>query len=437
MVFRLPKGRSVTIPIYRTDRGPVITAVDSGIETVAVLKWCGTLPEGALADRSVGGLISSLRATSAAEVLEGGRTWLYVSQNLVAADDAGHIGWHVTGAVPTRAGYTGRLPGDGSAGADWTGFVPYDSLPHLMDPARGWIATANYLPEGFVGDRPLSYSWCTPYRFQRIVEALSNMQTPRAEDFRRLQMDVHSRQAEKILPRLLAHAFSHPRALEAARILAEWDREVTAESAGAAVFEVFLVQLTRELLEERLDGDMVLYFNAKLYGIEEEILDRPDSPLWSPREGGQSPPLVKLEKALVRTMELCAARMGRDRRRWKWGAIHRYVFHHPGATSRLLRLLLDPPSAPAGGDGNTLNVAWAVPARDVYDATTVPSMRMVTSLGDPDGLLLAGPLGQSGQPGHPHYEDLHGRWQKGEMIPIPLTRPAVERISRDRLVLAP
>ena len=436
MAFKLPKGKSVTVPMYRTERGPVITSVEKGIEAVAVLKWCGTLPGGAVCDRSFGGLISSLRARSAAEVLEGGRTWLYVSQNLVAADDQGHIGWHATGAVPVRAGYTGRVPADGTAGADWTGFVPYDSLPHVMDPARGWLATANTPPEGTPDGRPLSYSWCAPYRFQRIVDALSKMQAPRAEDFRRLQMDVHSLQADRILPLLLANPFTDPKAVEAARILAGWDREVTAGSAGAALYEVFLVQLERELLEEKLGGDIVLYFNAKMYGIEDEILGRPDSPLWS-RDGGQSSPAVKLDKALARAMEFCAGRMGRDSRRWKWGALHRHAFRHPGATSPLLAMLLNPPDSPADGDVNTLNVAWSVPARDSYDATTVPSMRMVTSLGDPDSLEMVGPLGQSGQPGHPHYDDMTAPWQKGQMIPIPLTRPAVDRIARDRLVLEP
>jgi penicillin amidase len=437
IAFRLPKGKSVTVPMYHTDRGPVITAVEKGIEAVAVLKWCGTLPGGTLRDRSFGGLISSLRASSAAEVLEGGRTWLYVSQNLVAADDRGHIGWHVTGAVPTRTGYTGRLPADGTAGADWTGFVPYESLPCVMDPARGWLATANYRPEGFDSGRPLSYTWCAPYRFQRIVEALSRMHAPGLKDFRRLQMDVHSLQADRILPLLLAYTFSNPKAVAAARLLADWDREVTAQSAGAALYEVFLIQLERELLEERLGRDMVLYFNAKMYGIEDEILERPESPLWGSKEGERMLPVVKIEKALVRAMELCEGRMGTDRRGWKWGAIHRYVFRHPGATSPLLEMLLNPRPAPAGGDVNTLNVAWSVPVRDSYDVTTIPSMRMVTSLGDPDSLQMVGPLGQSGQPGHRHYEDMLAPWQKGEMISIPLTRAAVERISKDRLVLAP
>ena len=435
MTFRLPRGKSVSVPMYQTDRGPVITTVEKGIEAVAVLKWCGTLPEGTLRDRSFGGLISSFRASSAAEVLENGRTWSYVSQNLVAADDKGHIGWHVTGAVPTRAGYSGRLPADGTAGADWTGFVPYESLPHVMDPPRGWLATANYRPEGFDSDRPLSYSWCGPYRFQRIVEALSKMSAPRAEDFRRLQMDIHSRQADRILPRLLAYSYTDPRAAVAARILGDWDREITAHSAGAALYEVFLVQLERELLEEKLGGDIALYFNSKMYGIEDEILERPESPLWA--VDGELSPGKKIGKALARAMAFCEDRMGRDHRRWKWGALHRHVFRHPGASSPLRAALLNPPPSPAGGDVNTLNVAWSLPVRDSYDVTTIPSMRMVTSLGDPDSLQMVGPLGQSGQPGHPHYQDLIEPWRKGEMITIPLTRSAVEGVSRDTLLLAP
>jgi penicillin G amidase len=436
-VFRLPNGKSVTLPLYQTERGPAITAVEKGVEAVAVLKWVGTLAEGAVADRTFGGLCTAFRATSAAEVLECGRTWCYVSQNLVAADDAGHIGWHATGAVPLRRGYSGRLPADGSAGADWIGFLPYESLPHVMDPPRGWLATANYRPEGPENGRPLSYSWCPPYRYQRIVSALQKMQSPKLEDFCRLQMDLHSVQADRILPALLAYSFSDPKAVEATRMLAGWDREVRAESAAAAVYEVFLIQLEKELIEKRLGADAVLYFNARMYGIVDEILERPDSPLWS--EGGdeKTPPRLRIEKALIRAMDFCEARMGRNRAEWKWGSIHRLAFRHPGATSRFTRTLLNPRPFPAHGDSNTLNVSWTVAARDSYDVTTIPSMRMVTSLGDPDSMLIVGPLGQSGQPGHVHYEDLTDRWRKGLMISMPLTRTGVDKISRDVLTLQP
>jgi penicillin amidase len=438
ILIRLPKGKSVSLPLYRTDLGPVITTVEEGVEAVAVLKWYGTLPEGMLQDRTFGGFLAIMKARGAAEVLDAGKTWRYLSMNLVAADDGGHIGWHPTGAVPLRNGYTGRLPSDGTAGNDWVGFVPYDSLPSLMDPQEGWIGTANYRPLGPETGRPLSYSWCSPYRHQRIAKALAGMHSPGVEDFRRLQMDVHSLQAERILPALLAFPFSNRGAAEAARILAEWDREITVESPGAAVYEVFIAQLERELLEGALGDDLVLYLNARLYGIVDEILERPDSPFWGGGISGERPsPVSKLEKALVRTMEFCAGRMGRDPRKWSWGRLHRHVFRHPGATSAITRMLLNPRPRPASGDMNTLNVSWCMPALDTYEVTTVPSMRMITSLADQDSLRIVGPLGQSGQPGHPHYEDLTPLWLRGEQVPIPLTRPAVEKIARDRLTLVP
>jgi penicillin amidase len=264
------------------------------------------------------------------------------------------------------------------------------------------------------------------------------MRSPGIEDFSKLQMDVHSLQAEKIVPMLLAYTFSDPRAAEAARILAGWNREVTADSPGAAVFEVFLTHLERELLEGALGDDLVLYLNARMYGIADEIFERPASPFWGSGNKAESPsPALKIEKALTRTFDFCAARMEPDPRKWSWGRLHRHAFRHPGASSLFTRMLLNPPPCPASGDGNTLNVSWSVPALDSYDVTTIPSMRMITSLGDIDSLRIVGPLGQSGQPGHAHYEDLTPLWLRGEQVPIPLTRAAVEKIAKDRLTLVP
>jgi penicillin G amidase len=306
-----------------------------------------------------------------------------------------------------------------------------------MDPPRGWIATANYRPDWPEDGRPLSYSWCAPYRYLRISGALPGMRAPTPEDFRRLQMDVHSLQADKLLPRVLACAFSDARAVEAAGLLAAWNHEITAESAAAAVYEVFLTELERELLSDRLGRDLVLYLNARMYGIVDEIFERPDSPFWRRADGAGSDPTAIIETALARAVDVCARRMGRNRQAWAWGRLHRHTFRHPGASGPFTEMLLNPASAPAAGDSNTLNVSWSQPARGSYDVTLVPSMRMVTSLGNPDSLQIIGPLGQSGQPGHAHYDDLTELWRTGGMISIPLTRPAVDAIARETLVLQP
>jgi penicillin amidase len=437
IVIKLPKGKSVSLPLYRTEQGPVFTAVQPGAQAVAVLKWYGTLPEGALPDRTVDGVFSFMKAATVREIIDAGRLWACAGQNLVAVDDAGHLGWHAYGAVPVRDGWSGRLPADASTGADWKGFLPYDELPHSVDPAEGWIATANNPPPGWKGPA-LSYTWAPIYRHARISEQVAGMSEPGAGEFRALQADVHSLQADRLLPKLLARSWTAPEAVRAAAMLASWDHEVRPESPAAAVYEVFLDELVAELIGDELEDDLVLYLNAKAYGIEDEILDRPDSTLWDRTDTPQKEtPEQVLETALVRAMKVCSTRMGKDPRRWAWGKLHGYVFRHPGGTNALFARLLNRGPYPAPGDDNTVNVSWCLAARRSYDATTIPSMRMIASMGDPDGLWLAGPLGQSGQPGSPHYDDLIPGYLAGAQVPVPLTPAGVREVTRKRLTLEP
>jgi len=429
LTIGLPQGRSVTLPLYLTEKGPVFTSLEKGVNAAAIMKWYGTIPDGAPDDRTFRGVFAFMRAGNVSELLEAAGNWKYLSMNFVAADVDGHIGWHASGAAPVRRGYSGRLPGDASAGADWNGFLPFEAMPHLRDPEEGYIVTANYRPEKYDGP-VLSHIWCAPYRYRRIVSAIQGMRRPGVKEFQALQLDVHSGQADRILPLLHGLAFEDPRAAEAALLLAGWDREVRAESAAAAVFEVFLTQLIRCLLSERLGSDLDLYFNALSHTVENEILERPNSPLW------KGDMIGTVTRALANTIDACVSGMGADRRTWSWGRLHRHSFRHPGASGRLSEWLLNPPPAPAHGDNNTINVSWSNPGNGSYHVTTIPSMRLVAALGDPDGLFIIGPLGQSGQPGHRHYEDLTDMWREGKLVRIPLTEEGVRAAVQEKLVLA-
>jgi penicillin amidase len=247
-----------------------------------------------------------------------------------------------------------------------------------------------------------------------------------------MQMDVHSLQADLVVPKVLRLSLASPIARQAAALLSSWDREVRTDSAGAAIFEVFITELTRVLLSGPLAGDLGLFFNARTYGPENEILDRPDSALWP------AAPALVVEQALCRTMAVCASLMGPNQRRWAWGRLHHHVFRHPAAGPRgLAAWLLNPAPRSAAGDGNTINVSAPSVRRNSYNVSANPSLRMIVPLGDPDGMLIIGPLGQSGQPGHRHYNDMTDAWINGTMARLPLTRAGVDAAARERLVLAP
>ena len=70
------------------------------------------------------------------------------SQNFVYADVDGHIGYYAPGDIPMRASAAtdrGR-PTAGAATPEWTGWIPFDELPHLYDPPEHFIVTANHRP---------------------------------------------------------------------------------------------------------------------------------------------------------------------------------------------------------------------------------------------------------------------------------------------------
>jgi penicillin amidase len=64
--------------------------------------------------------------------------------DIVDADVDGNIGYQLSGYIPIRAaGHTGATPVMGDGSHDWQGYVPFDHTPHTLNPARGYIATAN------------------------------------------------------------------------------------------------------------------------------------------------------------------------------------------------------------------------------------------------------------------------------------------------------
>jgi penicillin amidase len=223
-------------------------------------------------------------------------------------------------------------------------------------------------------------------------------------------------------------------------MLEEWDRRLSADSAAAAVFEVFVSEWLNLALADDLGQDLLLYFNGSTagYTAEDVLLEHPGSALWDRADTPEwETPEKILEEALVRAIEYLEAELGRNPDRWSWGRLHRYYFRHSGATSRFEAWLLNRGPYPAPGDGNTVNPGYYAGFPGYYDVFWISSLRMIAPLGDIDGTLVVAPMGQSGQPGHPHYDDMIVPWLEGQYASLPLSRGAVEVIAVQRLVLRP
>src|SRR5262249_41313883 len=125
---------------------------------------------------------------------------------------------------------------------------------------------------------------------------------------------------------------------------------------------------------------------------------------------------------------------GRDRSGWTCGALTRLAVRHPLARALpALGRIFDPPEAEMGGASTTPNVFVVGPSGSIE----APSMRFVADLADPDDTRLVNFMGQSGQPGSPHYQDQLDPWVRVESQVLPLSVEAVAREARHTLRLVP
>jgi len=441
LVIGLPEGQSARKTVYRTIFGPIVTRLEPGVEGAVALRSYGTVRGKEVTDGTLSSALRFMEAGSVAELMDIVADIKTLGFNIIMGDVEGNIGWQTTGSIPKRSGYSGRLPADGSSGFhDWRGFLSVEQMPASYNPPEGQIIDTNNRSIPQSDPYVFSFMWSADYRRDRIAMLLEELDTPTAEDYRRMQMDVHSLQADTILPRLFAYSFEDEKAAAALQMLNGWDREVRADSPGAAVYEVFLNQFVRALLEDELGENLFPYFHITLkkYLIHDVILDRPESTLWDRKDTpARETPQQILEMALSKTYTRLEEQLGSNPRRWEWGKLHYYYWKHAGGNGWFKAWLLNIGPVPAAGDFNTVNCNAFIPTRGEYKVTMLPGVRMIIPLGDVNAMKINMPLGQSGQPGHEHYDDLVESWAAGEWLDFPVKRADVEAATAAQLVLSP
>jgi penicillin amidase len=136
---KVPESGSKTVRVCRTVHGPVEERQGTTAYARRYAIWGREL-------ETLVGLVGLESAKSVRDVDRATRklTW---NENVMAADDGGHIGYWHPGLVPLRPrGYDERLPFPGTGQAEWRGLLPRSRMPHVIDPKQGWLANWNNLP---------------------------------------------------------------------------------------------------------------------------------------------------------------------------------------------------------------------------------------------------------------------------------------------------
>ncbi|HUK89944.1 MAG TPA: penicillin acylase family protein, partial [Blastocatellia bacterium] len=348
--------------------------------------------------------------------------------NFIYADVDGHIGWWAAGRYPIRKTGRGAVPYDGSTDAgDWTGYVPSQSVPHSFDPPDGIIVTANNRTVGldypyYVGDL-----WAPPYRAHRIHELLTARTILGIDDFLRIQGDTYSipdaRFAAEVVKIARPLAADSPAWTKVLVALEGWDGMLNANSNAAPMAVTMRSVFSRRILRAALGPELerMYWWPGSERLIDEIIATRPKE--WLPKEYDSYEALIMASyQEAVRRLK---AKLGDRELDWKWGGLFRVSFPHPLTAAPLVGGQFVIPPFPQNGGSPSVNRGAEV------------SMRFVADPADWDKTRQGIPLGESGDPHSPHWNDQLPDWQGVTPHVFPFSEGAVSKDASIVVTLTP
>jgi penicillin amidase len=342
----------------------------------------------------------------------------------------GNIGFYAAGWVPIRKQGDGTVPSSGSSEEhDWTGYIPFEGLPHAYNPPSGIIATANdrIVPDGYPWF--ITRMWASPYRTARIFELLEAGSRLTVADTLRVQTDIRSLEDVWLAKQLLAAAKRPAQGADAQyalSLLASWDGEARADSAATLVCQVTRRALRERILKPKLGDDLSGYRWPMSTVFLENVLTNGWTRWLPPGDADFNVTLTRsLEEGVRRIPQLVGSR---DHAAWRWGDTIPLTFQHPLGSLRFFGRWLNVGPFPQAGTGST--VKQTTPSHGV-------SMRLVVDFSNFDNSVQNITLGQSAQVFSPHYRDQFEAWYNGRSFPMLFSDEAVEKGTIHQLILEP
>lgn len=323
-------------------------------------------------------------------------------QNCIFACKNGDIAIWDQGEFPAKWYRQGDfvMPGTDSSYL-WQGMIPQDENPHLVNPERGFVSSANQLPADTAYPYYLGGSY-PPYRGWEINKRLEAMNDITPQDMMQLQTDNYNVFGEMALPVLIRNMQVDklsPQEKNYFDILRNWDLRNDTASKGATLFVV-----TWDSLETTVWKDEFLKTGLELlWPSESALLDNIEKyPGFKFFDNVNTANIETLPDNVTEAFKKAAAviRKADEGGNLAWAKYKDSRVEHLARIDAFSRLHL-----PVGGGTNCINAT-----KEQHG----PSWRMIVSLTPETEAWGIYPGGESGNPGSKFYDDFVTDWALGK-----------------------
>ncbi|HMX59849.1 MAG TPA: penicillin acylase family protein [Chitinophagales bacterium] len=368
--------------------------------------------------------------------------------NIVYADKDNNIGYYNSGKVPVRDKASASVPQPGWTGEhDWKAFIPFDEMPHSLNPQNGYIVTANHKIEPddfphFLGD-----IYMNGYRANRLEKMIQRKEKLEPKDFTEMQMDFYCTPGKLFAAHYKNLQMENAELQQYVDMLLAWDGVLHPDKIEGSIYKVAKLMTVKKLYgsaihDNKLIDELLGRGYHAIFGPVNSflghntptllrILDDADS-FWLKAAGGKEKLLREGFKNAIDWLKL---NYGVKTHKWKWGNLHAIVFPHALSVQPPLDKVFDVGPYPIGGDTDTPFQTFIMAAEGYGGELAAPSYRQIIDFSDFDKSTVIMPLGNSGNMASPYYKNQLRDWFEGKDYPMCWTRKKVEEHQKHKLLL--
>ena len=429
-VLKVKDSDDTTFTRRLTNHGPVISDVfpeQKYVEDrVITMKWTGHE-----VSNEVEALFTMNWAQSFEEFQQGARNFKVPGQNFIYADKAGNIAQLSLANIPIRDSNPVLLRDGWDPSQNWQGYVPYENLPSIINPDRGWVANANTHPLDGNYENYLSIYWEPDARSERIKQYLTQENPLSPQVFQQMQNDtysLYSRDVTQLILPVLRNSKEY-NFQTAISYLENWNYAYENSETAASIMDVFLLQLAKNTFQDEM-GDEVYENFVQFSAMPARSLMR------FLRNGSiffddinTSDQTESRDDIILRSMNeainYLQKNYGNEPFEWRWEQLHTITLkpslfgqaaedpNAPAALKLVVNNLLSKGPYPAPGHDMSINngeYSWNSP----YGMILGPSIRRIVDFSDMSRTYSILPTGQSGNPISEYYGDQTESWLNGQ-----------------------
>ncbi len=336
---------------------------------------------------------------------------------------------------------------DGTSGTmEVDSFYPFSENPRLINPASGFIATANNDPV-LSGARYYPGHYLPTNRIKTINKALATQKMWNTEDIKKLQLNEVSARDLQLKTLICTEIEDHPGlkkdeyTAKCFEILSNWQGEYHKDSKAPLIFAKLLYFINKNTIKDELPESLYRFSGRSylLFASIQRLYNNIHSPWWdniSTKDKKETRKEIFV-KSFYETIDKLRNEWGQETDTWKWKNAHQLTFPHVfGQKKPFNRFFNVGPFKMSSCGGCVNKMEYALNNDKIHTVFGGPAMRNIIDFADVGKAVGVLPTGQSGNVMSPHYKDQSELFVNGIYRKMIFNDPSIVN-SKNTLTLKP